>query len=53
MSSAYRRKLSIGVQIFSDTSEGDYYYYVDKTPLIERLVKQNKYYFFGAQVTSV
>jgi len=43
MSSVYRRKLSIGVQTFSDTHKG-VYYYVDKTPF-ERLSKQNKYYF--------
>lgn len=35
-------KLSIGVQTFSNTCEGDYYY-VGKTSLIERLIKQNKY----------
>lgn len=43
MSSAYRRKLAIGDQTFSDTHKG-IYYYVDKSPF-ERLAKQNKYYF--------
>lgn len=38
MSSAHRRKLPIGIQTFSDIREGDYYY-VDKTPFIERLAR--------------
>nr|WP_301282090.1 ATP-binding protein [Halomonas sp. 707B3] len=42
----HRRKLPIGIQTFSDIREGDYYY-VDKTPHIERLVNQNKYYFLS------
>ena len=43
---AHRRKLPIGIQTFSDIREGNYYY-VDKTPHIERLVNQNKYYFLS------
>ncbi|MYL24892.1 AAA family ATPase [Halomonas alkaliantarctica] len=46
MSSAHRRKLPIGIQTFSDIREGGYYY-VDKTPFIERLANQNKYYFLS------
>lgn len=46
MSSAYRRKLLIGIQTFSYICEGDYYY-VNKTPFIERLANQNKYYFLS------
>ncbi|MGE6606373.1 ATP-binding protein [Halomonas sp. NPDC076908] len=46
MQDAHRRKLPIGIQTFSDIREGNYYY-VDKTPHIERLVNQNKYYFLS------
>lgn len=46
MQDAHRRKLPIGIQTFSDIREGGYYY-VDKTPHIERLVNQNKYYFLS------
>ncbi|MGM0543296.1 MAG: ATP-binding protein [Pseudomonadota bacterium] len=46
MPDAHRRKLPIGIQTFSDIREGNYYY-VDKTPHIERLVNQNKYYFLS------
>ncbi|WP_367399363.1 AAA family ATPase [Halomonas sp. R1t8] len=34
-----RKKLSIGIQTFADIIEGGYYY-VDKTPLIHRLVEE-------------
>ncbi len=44
MSTATRLKLPIGIQTFTHTRE-DGYYYVDKTPIIERLAEQNKYYF--------
>lgn len=37
MTDDQRRKLPIGIQTFSDISEGNYYY-VDKAPHIERLV---------------
>jgi len=40
------RKLPIGIQTFSDIREG-HYYYVDKTPFIDKLVNQNKYYFLS------
>ncbi|NOG31700.1 ATP-binding protein [Halomonas sp. TBZ9] len=46
MSSVQHRKLPIGIQTFSDIREGGYYY-VDKTPFIETLVNQNKYYFLS------
>ena len=46
MTNSHRRKLPIGIQTFSDIREGNYYY-VDKTPHIERLVNQNKYYFLS------
>nr|WP_235937042.1 AAA family ATPase [Halomonas azerica] len=46
MSSVQHRKLPIGIQTFSDIREGGYYY-VDKTPFIEKLVNQNKYYFLS------
>lgn len=39
-------RLPIGIQTFSTIREGGYYY-VDKTPLIERLVSQNKFYFLS------
>lgn len=43
---ASRLRLPIGIQTFSEIREGGYYY-VDKTPDIERLVTQNKYYFLS------
>ncbi|WP_404375898.1 ATP-binding protein [Vreelandella aquamarina] len=46
MSATHRRKLPIGIQTFSDIREGGYYY-VDKTPFIEKLANQNKYYFLS------
>jgi len=46
VTNSHRRKLPIGIQTFSDIREGNYYY-VDKTPHIERLVNQNKYYFLS------
>ena len=46
MPATHRRKLPIGIQTFSDIREGGYYY-VDKTPFIEKLANQNKYYFFS------
>jgi len=36
MPATHRRKLPIGIQTFSDIREGGYYY-VDKTPFIEKL----------------
>ncbi|MGV2932693.1 AAA family ATPase [Vreelandella venusta] len=39
-------RLPIGIQTFSTIREGGYYY-VDKTPVIERLVSQNKFYFLS------
>jgi hypothetical protein len=41
-----RLRLPIGIQTFSEIREGGYYY-VDKTPDIETLVTQNKYYFLS------
>lgn len=41
-----RLRLPIGIQTFSEIREGGYYY-VDKTPHIERLVSQTKYYFLS------
>lgn len=38
--------MPIGIQTFSDIREGGYYY-VDKTPFIEQLAHQNKYYFLA------
>ncbi|MBK1690737.1 ATP-binding protein [Ectothiorhodospira mobilis] len=46
MATAPPRRLPIGIQTFSEIREGGYYY-VDKTPHIERLVQQNKYYFLS------
>lgn len=46
MSQVSRRKLPIGIQTFSEIRESNYYY-VDKTPHIEQLVKQSKYYFLS------
>ncbi|MCD8537488.1 MAG: ATP-binding protein [Burkholderiaceae bacterium] len=39
-------KLPIGIQTFSEIRDGGYYY-VDKTPAIERLAAQSKYYFLS------
>ncbi|MBD1401657.1 ATP-binding protein [Pelovirga terrestris] len=39
-------KLPIGIQTFSKIREGDYAY-VDKTPLIHRLVTEGSYYFLS------
>ncbi|MCS2608336.1 ATP-binding protein [Halomonas dongshanensis] len=41
-----RQKLPIGVQTFTDIRE-DNYYYVDKTPLLHRLIDEGKYYFLS------
>lgn len=41
-----RLRLPIGIQTFSEIREGGYYY-VDKTPIIDRLVRQNKYYLLS------
>lgn len=46
MTASTRLRLPIGIQTFSQIREGGYYY-VDKTPIIERLVQQNKYYFLS------
>ncbi|WP_300274756.1 ATP-binding protein [Halomonas sp.] len=46
MSTGKRLRLPIGIQTFSEIREGGYYY-VDKTPDIERLVHQNKFYFLS------
>ncbi|MCG5511126.1 ATP-binding protein [Ectothiorhodospira lacustris] len=46
MANDQRLRLPIGIQTFSEIREGGYYY-VDKTPHIERLVHQNKYYFLS------
>ncbi len=46
MATDSRLRLPIGIQTFSDIREGGYYY-VDKTPVIERLVQQNKFYFLS------
>ncbi|TSE19018.1 putative AAA-ATPase [Tepidimonas alkaliphilus] len=41
-----RRKLPIGIQTLRDIREGGYYY-VDKTPLVARLVDSGKFYFLS------
>jgi len=41
-----RSKLPIGIQTFAQMREGDYYY-VDKTPLIHRLVSEGRGYFLA------
>ena len=41
-----RRLLPIGIQSFRTIREEDYYY-VDKTPLIEQLVRQGRHYFLS------
>ena len=46
MTNQQRLRLPIGIQTFSEIRDGGYYY-VDKTPIIERLVHQNKYYFLS------
>jgi hypothetical protein len=46
MATDSRLRLPIGIQTFSTIREGGYYY-VDKTPVIERLVHQNKFYFLS------
>lgn len=46
MATDQRLRLPIGIQTFSEIRERGYYY-VDKTPVIERLVHQNKYYFLS------
>lgn len=46
MTASTRLRLPIGIQTFSIIREGGYYY-VDKTPYIERLVQQNKFYFLS------
>ena len=46
MTKLQRRKLPIGIQNFAEIRNGNYYY-VDKTPHIETLVNQNKYYFLS------
>ena len=42
-----RRKLPIGIQTFAKIREDDAYYYVDKTPLIARLVDEGSHYFLS------
>lgn len=46
MSVAGKKCLPIGIQTFSEIIEGNHCY-VDKTPVIKRLVQQNKYYFLS------
>ncbi len=41
-----RRRLPIGINDFRTIREGDFYY-VDKTPLIRRLVDRGRYYFLS------
>jgi hypothetical protein len=41
-----RKKLPIGIQTFSQIRE-EGYYYVDKTPHIERLINEGKHYFLS------
>ena len=40
------KKLPIGIQIFSNIIENNYCY-VDKTPLIAKLIDQGEYYFLS------
>ena len=40
------KKLPIGIQSF-EIMRSDAYYYVDKTPLIKKLVDQGRYYFLS------
>ena len=43
-----RRRLPIGMQTFWKLREGEcYYYYVDKTPYIERLLDEGSHYFLS------
>jgi len=46
MATDLRLRLPIGIQTFSEIRERGYYY-VDKTPVIERLVQQNKFYLLS------
>ena len=46
MTNLPRKKLPIGIQNFAEIRTGNYYY-VDKTPHIEKLINQNKYYFLS------
>ncbi|SEK36924.1 AAA family ATPase, partial [Ectothiorhodospira marina] len=46
MATDQRLRLPVGIQTFSEIRDGGYYY-VDKTPVIERLIQQNKYYFLS------
>ena len=46
MATDQRLRLPIGIQTFSEIRERGYYY-VDKTPVIERLVQQNQFYFLS------
>jgi hypothetical protein len=41
-----RKKLPIGIQTFREIREEDYYY-VDKTPLALKLIREGKYYFLS------
>ncbi|MDO9141370.1 MAG: AAA family ATPase, partial [Methylobacter sp.] len=41
-----RKKLPIGIQTFAKIRE-DHYYYVDKTPLILKLVSDGTHYFLS------
>ena len=41
-----RKKLPIGIQTFADF-QAENYAYVDKTPLIARLVDEGRYYFLA------
>lgn len=44
--SLQRRKLPIGIQNFAEIRDGDYYY-VDKTPQLQQLIDEGKYYFLS------
>lgn len=46
MSADSRLKLPVGIQTFSKIRE-DGFYYVDKTPVIERIVNEGGYYFLS------
>jgi len=46
MSQVTRQKLPIGIQAFDKLREGGYYY-VDKTPMLHRLVEEGGYYFLS------
>jgi len=45
-SSTTRKKLPIGIQTFREIREENYYY-VDKTPFVQKLIEQGKYYFLS------